>query len=200
MPRNAAAGPALPVAARRRRVDADDDLAQAGGDRGRRVLDVQLEARAADHRPVEEPRAHAEVLGQAGGHAAVRDAVDVGDRRARRRRAPRGSSRPRARARAWSSTPVGDTASATPTMAAWPRNVRSVTRDLPVRRAAHFLHRECKKPRRRSSSPCPGRAEGSASSPTPRWVPLVPWRRRRSGGSDAFCSRHVAKPARASYG
>ena len=49
--------PRAAVAARRRRVDADDDLAQAGGDRGGRVLDVELVARAADHRPVEEPRA-----------------------------------------------------------------------------------------------------------------------------------------------
>ena len=44
------------------------------------MLDVQLVARAADHRPVEEPRPHTQVLGETGGHAAVRDAVDIRDR------------------------------------------------------------------------------------------------------------------------
>ena len=44
------------------------------------MLDVQLIARPADHRAVDESRADAEVFGQAGRVPAGRDAVDVGER------------------------------------------------------------------------------------------------------------------------
>ena len=48
-----------------------------GRDRGGGVLDVHLEARAADERAVDEARVEVEVLGDAGGDARAADAVDV---------------------------------------------------------------------------------------------------------------------------
>src|SRR5690606_903259 len=61
----------------RRGVDADLHVAQAGGDGGRGVLDVQLVAGAADQRAVQVAGADAEELGQPGRRAGVGDAVDV---------------------------------------------------------------------------------------------------------------------------
>ena len=81
MPRKPPPSPLLAVAARRRGVHADDDVAQSGRDRRRRVLDVQLVARAADHRAVEVARAGSpRYSARPVGIAAGRDAVDVGDR------------------------------------------------------------------------------------------------------------------------
>ena len=46
------------------------------------MLDVHLEARAADERAVDEPGVEVEVLGDPGGDARAADAVDVGEREA----------------------------------------------------------------------------------------------------------------------
>ena len=83
------------------------------------------------------------------------------------------SARPRC-----SSSPVGDAASATPTIAACPRNVRSVTHQPLSSGAgvwpASYTGNVRTRPR---PGPVCGRAEGPAPSPTPRWVPRAPWRR-----------------------
>jgi hypothetical protein len=79
-PLKLAAAPVAPVAARRRRVDPDHDLAQPGRDRRGGVLDVDLVARPAGVGGLGESRVDAEVFGQAHRRLPVTHPVDVGQR------------------------------------------------------------------------------------------------------------------------
>ena len=97
MPRPGPRSPAGAVTARGRGVDAHHDVTHPRRDGGRRVLDVDLVARAAGHGGLDEGRVEPEVFGEGHGGLGVADAVDVGQRQARRRPARRAPWRPRAR-------------------------------------------------------------------------------------------------------